>query len=129
MRVDMRLPAKILLLGSGELGKEFVISAKRLGCYVVACDSYEGAPAQQIADEFETFDMLDPVALTNVVTKHAPAIIVPEIEAIRTESLLEFETAGIQVVPSARAVNYTMNRDQIRDLATHDRFHHYGIAN
>ena len=116
----MRLPAKILLLGSGELGKEFVISAKRLGCHIVACDSYEGAPAQQIADEFETFDMLDPVALTNMVTKHAPTIIVPEIEAIRTESLLEFEAAGIQVVPSARAVNYTMNRDKIRDLAANE---------
>ena len=112
----MRVPAKVLLLGSGELGKEFVISAKRLGCYVVACDSYDGAPAQQVADERETFDMLDLDALKKVVIKHAPDVIVPEIEAIRTEALFEFEAAGIQIVPSARAVNYTMNRDWIRDL-------------
>ena len=112
----MRLPVKILLLGSGELGKEFVISVKRLGCQVVACDSYDGAPAQQVADEREVFDMLDAEALTAVVRNHKPDIIVPEIEAIRTEALFDFEAAGIQVVPSARAVNYTMNRDRIRDL-------------
>jgi phosphoribosylglycinamide formyltransferase 2 len=113
---DVRLPVKILLLGSGELGKEFVISAKRLGCYIVACDSYDGAPAQQVADERETFDMLDGDALKRVIGLHAPDIIVPEIEAIRTETLFDFEADGIQVVPSARAVNYTMNRDRIRDL-------------
>lgn len=114
----MKLPSKILLLGSGELGKEFVISAKRLGCHVVACDSYSGAPAQQVADEYETFDMLDQQSLSGVVAKHAPDIIVPEIEAIRTEVLSEFEAKGIQVVPSPRAVNYTMNRDKIRDLVS-----------
>ena len=114
----MILPAKILLLGSGELGKEFVISAKRLGCEVIACDSYDGAPAQQVADLRETFDMLDPESLRQVVRKHKPSIIVPEIEAIRTEVLLEFEAAGLQVVPSARAVNLTMNRDKIRDLVS-----------
>ena len=108
---------KILLLGSGELGKEFVISAQRKGQYVIACDSYAGAPAMQVADEFEVFSMLDGDALDTVVRHHQPDIIVPEIEAIRTERLYDFEKEGIQVVPSARAVNYTMNRKAIRDLA------------
>lgn len=108
---------KILLLGSGELGKEFVIAAKRKGIYVVACDKYDNAPAMQVADEREVFSMLDGDALTAVVNKHKPDIIIPEIEAIRTERLFEFEKQGIQVVPSARAVNYTMNRQAIRDLA------------
>lgn len=108
---------KILLLGSGELGKEFVIAAKRIGQYVIACDSYAGAPAMQVADECEVFSMLDGDTLTKVVRKHQPDIIVPEIEAIRTERLYDFEQEGIQVVPSARAVNYTMNRKAIRDLA------------
>ncbi|MDR0892079.1 MAG: formate-dependent phosphoribosylglycinamide formyltransferase [Mediterranea sp.] len=108
---------KILLLGSGELGKEFVIAAKRKGQRVVACDSYAGAPAMQVADECEVFDMLDGDELDRIVRKHHPDIIVPEIEAIRTERLYDYETQGIQVVPSARAVNYTMNRKAIRDLA------------
>ena len=108
---------KILLLGSGELGKEFVIAATRAGQYVVACDRYECAPAMQVADECEVFNMLDGDALAAVVEKHRPDIIVPEIEAIRTERLFDFEKQGIQVVPSARAVNYTMNRKAIRDLA------------
>ena len=108
---------KILLLGSGELGKEFVIAAKRLGHYVVACDSYAGAPAMQVADACEVFSMLDGDALDAVVSRHQPDLIVPEIEAIRTERLYDYEAQGIQVVPSARAVNYTMNRKAIRDLA------------
>lgn len=108
---------KILLLGSGELGKEFVIAAKRAGQYVVACDRYDNAPAMQVADEREVFSMLDGDALDAVVKKHQPDIIVPEIEAIRTERLFEYEKQGVQVVPSARAVNYTMNRKAIRDLA------------
>ena len=108
---------KILLLGSGELGKEFVISAQRKGQYIIACDSYAGAPAMQVADECEVFSMLDGDALERVVRKHKPDIIVPEIEAIRTERLYDFEKEGIQVVPSARAVNFTMNRKAIRDLA------------
>jgi phosphoribosylglycinamide formyltransferase 2 len=108
---------KILLLGSGELGKEFVISAQRKGQYVVACDSYAGAPAMQVADEYEVFDMLCGEQLDKVVAKHKPDIIVPEIEAIRTERLYDYEKEGIQVVPSARAVNFTMNRKAIRDLA------------
>ena len=108
---------KILLLGSGELGKEFTIAAKRAGQYVIACDKYDNAPAMQVADECEVFSMLDGDALTAVVEKHKPDLIVPEIEAIRTERLFDFEKEGIQVVPSARAVNYTMNRRAIRDLA------------
>ena len=109
---------KILLLGSGELGKEFVIAAMRAGQYVIACDRYDNAPAMQVADEREVFSMLDGDALEAVVNKHKPDIIVPEIEAIRTERLFKFEEQGIQVVPSARAVNYTMNRRAIRDLAS-----------
>jgi len=108
---------KILLFGSGELGKEFVIAAQRLGQYVIACDAYPNAPAMQVADECEVFPMLDGDALEQVVNKHCPDLIVPEIEAIRTEKLYGFEEKGIQVVPSARAVNYTMNRKAIRDLA------------
>lgn len=108
---------KILLLGSGELGKEFTIAAQRLGQHVIACDSYAGAPAMQVADECEVFTMLDGNALKCAVKKHHPDIIVPEIEAIRTECLYDFEKEGIQVVPSAHAVNYTMNRKAIRDLA------------
>jgi phosphoribosylglycinamide formyltransferase 2 len=94
---------KILLLGSGELGKEFVIAAKRLGQYVIAADSYNNAPAMQVADEREVINMLDGDALRAVVAKHQPDIIVPEVEAIRTEVLYEFEQAGMHVVPSARA--------------------------
>ncbi len=108
---------KIMLLGSGELGKEFVIAAKRLGQYVVACDAYAGAPAMQVADESEVFGMLDGEALMAAVEKHRPDIIVPEIEAIRTERLYDCERRGIRVTPSARAVNFTMNRKAIRDLA------------
>ena len=108
---------KILLLGSGELGKEFVISAKRLGCYVVACDSYAGAPAMQVADEHCVFSMLDEQALRQTIAQHKPDLIVPEIEAIRTEVLLDVEREGFEVIPSARAANLTMNRDRIRDVA------------
>jgi len=108
---------KILLLGSGELGKEFTIAAKRLGAYVVAVDSYDNAPAQQVADEREVISMLDGEELDRVVAKHKPDLIVPEIEAIRTERFYEYEKQGYQVVPSARAANFTMNRKAIRDLA------------
>ena len=108
---------KILLLGSGELGKEFVISAKRLGCHVIACDSYQGAPAMQVADESCVFSMLDEQALRGAIAKYQPDLIVPEIEAIRTEVLLDVEKAGFEVIPSAMAANLTMNRDRIRDVA------------
>lgn len=108
---------KILLLGSGELGKEFVIACQRLGQYVIAVDSYEGAPAMHVAHENEVINMLDAHALDAIVNKHSPDIIVPEIEAIRTEQFYAYEQAGIQVVPSAKAANFTMNRKAIRDLA------------
>ena len=112
--------AKILLLGSGELGREFVISAKRLGAYVIACDSYDNAPAMQLADAREVFSMLDGDALRAVIEKHAPDHVVPEIEAIRTEVLAEVEANGVHVVPTARAAQLTMNRDAIRDLAAQE---------
>lgn len=108
---------KIMLLGSGELGKEFVIAMQRLGQYVIAVDSYDFAPAMQVAHEQEVIDMLDGDALDAIVAKHQPDIIVPEIEAIRTERFYDYEKQGIQVVPSARAANFTMNRKAIRDLA------------
>ena len=113
----MAYTAKLLLLGSGELGKEFVISAKRLGCHVVACDSYAGAPAMQVADEHEVFSMLDADRLREAIEKHRPDYIVPEVEAIRTEVLQEVEAEGFTVVPSARAAYMTMNRDRIREVA------------
>ena len=106
-----------MLLGSGELGKEFVIACQRKGQYVVACDSYQGAPAMQVADECRVFSMLDGDALMKAVEEVKPDIIVPEIEAIRTERLYDCEKQGIQVVPSAKAVNFTMNRKAIRELA------------
>lgn len=111
---------KIMLLGSGELGKEFTIAAQRLGQHVIACDSYAGAPAMQVADGCAVFDMLDGEALAAAVAEHRPDIIVPEIESIRTERLYDFERSGVQVVPSARAVDFTMNRKAIRDLAARD---------
>jgi phosphoribosylglycinamide formyltransferase 2 len=116
----MSFTARILLLGSGELGREFAISAKRLGAYVIACDSYAGAPAMQLADEAEVFSMLDGGRLREVVARHAPDYVVPEVEAIRTEILAELEAAGTVVVPSARATQMTMNRDAIRELAANE---------
>lgn len=111
---------KILLLGSGELGKEFVIAAQRIGQTVIAVDSYENAPAMQVAHGFEVINMLDGDALDRIVAKHNPDFIVPEIEAIRTERFYNYEKQGIQVVPSAKAANFTMNRKAIRDLAAKD---------
>jgi phosphoribosylglycinamide formyltransferase 2 len=108
---------KILLLGSGELGKEFVIAAQRLGQTVIAVDSYANAPAMQVAHGFEVINMLDGAALDEIVAKHQPDFIVPEIEAIRTERFYDYEKQGIKVVPSAKAANFTMNRKSIRDLA------------
>ena len=111
---------KILLLGSGELGKEFVIACQRLGQYVIAVDNYENAPAMQVAHKSEVIDMLDGNALDALVDKHQPDLIVPEIEAIRTERFYEYEKQGFQVIPSAKAANFTMNRKAIRDLAAKD---------
>ena len=109
---------KILLLGSGELGKELVISLQRLGQHVIAVDSYPNAPAMQVAHEFEVIDMLNGDELDRVVFRHNPDIIVPEIESIRTEKFYSYEEKKIKVIPSAKAVNFTMNRKSIRDLAS-----------
>ena len=112
--------ATLMLLGSGELGREFTIAAKRLGCRVIACDRYENAPAMQLADAFEAFPMLDGKALRATVKKHKPDVIIPEIEAIDTETLAQLESEGWRVVPSAKAVQLTMNRDGIREFASHE---------
>ncbi len=114
---NIKLPQKIMLLGSGELGKEFAIAAQRLGNFVVAVDHYANAPAMQVADASEVISMLNGDDLEQVVQKYRPDFIVPEIEAIRTEKLIEFEQRGITVIPTAAATNYTMNRDRIRELA------------
>ena len=111
---------KILLLGSGELGKEVVIALQRLGQYVIAVDSYPNAPAMQVAHDFEVINMLDGDALDEIVKKHNPNIIVPEVESIRTERFYDYEKQGFKVVPSAKAANFTMNRKAIRDLAAID---------
>ncbi|MFQ5607904.1 MAG: formate-dependent phosphoribosylglycinamide formyltransferase [Candidatus Zixiibacteriota bacterium] len=116
----MKTPEKILLLGAGELGKEVVIALKRLGKMIIAVDRYAGAPAMQVADEFEVINMLDGEALESVVRKHQPYMIVPEIEAIRTDKLREFEEDGIIVIPTAEATHLTMNRDAIRNVAAKD---------
>jgi phosphoribosylglycinamide formyltransferase 2 len=113
----LKLPKKLMLLGAGELGKEFAIAAQRLGNYIIAVDRYDNAPAMQVADEREVISMLSGEDLERVVTKHQPDYIIPEIEAIRTEKLLEFEQRGITVIPTAKATDYTMNRDRIRELA------------
>jgi phosphoribosylglycinamide formyltransferase 2 len=112
--------ATLMLLGSGELGREFTIAAKRLGCRVIACDRYDDAPAMQLADEREVFPMLDGAALRTAVEKHRPDYIVPEIEAIDTATLAQLESEGWKVVPSAKAVQLTMNRDGIRDFAARE---------
>ena len=110
--------ATLMLLGSGELGREFAIAAKRLGCRVIACDRYENAPAMQVADAFEVLSMLDGSAVRAAVEKHRPDLIVPEIEAIDTGTLAKLEEEGWRVTPSAKAVQLTMNRDGIRDFAS-----------
>jgi len=116
----MTFTKKILLLGSGELGREFAISAKRLGAYVIACDSYDHAPAMQVADAREIFSMLDGKQLRAAIERHKPDLVVPEVEAIRTEILAEMEAEGVNIVPSARATQLTMNRDAIRDVAAQE---------
>jgi phosphoribosylglycinamide formyltransferase 2 len=129
--MSIKLPQKLMLLGSGELGKEFAIAAQRLGNYVIAVDRYPNAPAMQVADAYEVISMLSADDLEAVVTKHQPNFIIPEIEAIRTEKLLEFEQRGIIVIPTAAATNYTMNRDRIRELAHQElgiRTAKYGYA-
>ncbi|MEO0946981.1 MAG: formate-dependent phosphoribosylglycinamide formyltransferase, partial [Cyanobacteria bacterium J06641_5] len=117
MASSSTLPKKLLLLGAGELGKEFIIAAQRLGNFTIAVDRYPDAPAMQVADRAEVIDMLDGEALAQVIAKYQPDFIIPEIEAIRTEKLLELEAQGSIVIPTAAATNYTMNRDRIRELA------------
>jgi phosphoribosylglycinamide formyltransferase 2 len=112
--------ATLMLLGSGELGREFAIAAKRLGCRIIACDRYANAPAMQVADASEVFSMLDGAAVRGAVEKHKPDVIVPEIEMIDTDTLIALEQEGWRVAPSAKAVQLTMNRDGIRDFATRE---------
>ena len=108
---------KMLLLGSGELGKEVVIEAMRLGIYVIACDRYENAPAMQVANDFRVFNMLDEKSLKETVYEIKPDFIVPEIEAIATDALVDLEKEGFRVIPNANAAKLTMNREGIRCLA------------
>ena len=112
-----RFPRTVLLLGSGELGKEVAIAAQRLGCRVIACDRYADAPAMQVSDVAEVLTMTDPDKLLNVVRKHRPDVVIPEIEALAVAALAELEQDGTTVIPTARATAVTMNRDRIRDLA------------
>ena len=112
-------PKKIMLLGSGELGKELAIVAKRIGCYVIACDRYKDAPAMQIADQFAVLNMNNDNELKKVITYYQPDIIIPEIEALAVDVLKEIENK-IVVIPNARATAITMNRDKIRDLASNE---------
>jgi len=110
-------PRTLMLLGSGELGKEVAIAAQRLGCRVIAVDRYAGAPAMQVADQAEVVVMSDPEALKAVVRHYQPDVVIPEIEALAVDALAELEAGGITVIPTARATAVTMNRDRIRDLA------------
>lgn len=110
-------PRTVMLLGSGELGKEVAIAAQRLGCRVIAVDRYAGAPAMAVAHAFEVISMTDPEALKAVVRRHRPDLVIPEIEALAVDALVELEAEGITVIPTARATAITMNRDRIRDLA------------
>ena len=114
---DFTLPRTLMLLGSGELGKEVAIAAKRLGCRVIAVDSYGGAPAMQVADEAAVVAMGNPNALKAVIRAHKPDVVVPEIEALAVDALSELEAEGITVIPTARATAVTMNRNRIRNLA------------
>ncbi|QNG29179.1 formate-dependent phosphoribosylglycinamide formyltransferase [Synechococcus sp. LTW-R] len=113
-------PRTLMLLGSGELGKEVAIAAQRLGCRVIAVDRYAGAPAMQVADVAEVVPMTDPEALKAVVRQHQPDVLIPEIEALAVDALAELEAEGTTVIPTARATAVTMNRDRIRDLAATD---------
>ncbi|MGR2870294.1 formate-dependent phosphoribosylglycinamide formyltransferase [Vibrio vulnificus] len=111
---------RVLLLGSGELGKEVAIECQRLGLEVIACDRYPDAPAMQVAHRSYVFDMLDASELEKVIAAEQPAFVVPEIEAIATDKLVELEEQGLNVVPSAKATKLTMNREGIRRLAAEE---------
>ncbi len=114
------LPKTLLLLGSGELGKEVIIAAQRLGCKTIACDRYKGAPAMQVADLSEVLDMTDGKELKKIINKHQPDLVIPEIEALAVNTLKELESEGVKVIPTAEATSITMNRDLIRNLAVND---------
>jgi len=111
---------RVLLCGGGELGKEVVIELQRLGVEVIVVDRYDNAPAMQVAHRSHTLSMLDGAALRNVIEKEQPDYIVPEIEAIATDTLVELETEGYTVIPTARAAQLTMNREGIRRLAAEE---------
>ncbi|MDK9776049.1 MULTISPECIES: formate-dependent phosphoribosylglycinamide formyltransferase [unclassified Vibrio] len=111
---------RVLLLGSGELGKEVAIECQRLGLEVIACDRYADAPAMQVAHRSYVIDMLDGQALEEIISKEQPAYVVPEIEAIATDKLVELEEKGLNVVPTAKATKLTMNREGIRRLASEE---------
>src|SRR5688572_18806785 len=111
---------RVMLLGSGELGKEVAIELQRFGCEVIAVDRYDHAPAMQVAHRSHTINMLDPAALRRVVEQERPALIVPELEAIATSALLELEREGYAVIPTARAARLTMDREGIRRLAAEE---------
>jgi phosphoribosylglycinamide formyltransferase 2 len=111
---------RMLLLGAGELGKEVAIEAQRLGVEVIAADRYANAPAMQVAHRSHVLNMLDPVALRELVLQERPALIVPEIEAIATPALLELEAEGYRVIPTARAARLTMDREGIRRMAAEE---------
>ena len=115
-----RTQTKLLLLGSGELGKEVAIEAQRLGVYVVACDRYDNAPAMQVAHARYVFPMLDAARLREVIEAEKPDFVVPEIEAIATDTLVALEAEGVRVIPTARAARLTMNREGIRRLAAEE---------
>jgi len=111
-------PKTLMLLGSGELGKEIAIAGQRLGCKVIACDKYEGAPAMQIADLSIVINMSDKEILRETIRNHQPDVVIPEIEALAVEALKDIEKEGINVIPTADATAITMNRDKIRSLAS-----------
>ena len=111
---------KVLLCGSGELGKEVAIELQRYGCEVIAIDRYDNAPAMQVAHRSYSIDMLDEKSLRSIIEKEKPNLIVPEVEAIATNVLVDLESEGFNVIPTARATSLTMNREGIRKLAAEE---------
>ena len=118
--VTALFPRTVMLLGSGELGKEVAIAAQRLGCRVIAVDRYADAPAMQVAQAREVVAMADADALRAVVRRHRPDVVIPEIEALAVDALAELEAEGLSIIPTARATAVTMNRDRIRNLAAEE---------
>ena len=118
MKTNKTTSKKLLLLGSGELGKEFVIESKRLGCETIAIDRYPNAPAMQVADQYKVIDMSNKTVLKNTIKEFNPDYVIPEIESLSIEALKELEEEGVKIIPNARTVEITMNRNKIRDLAS-----------